>query len=429
VIATAAAANGAQAASGYSNLYVFCSQAMCADGAAPESPLIADESGNLYGTTSSGGANRQGTVFRLAADGTETVLYSFCSQTTCTDGANPWSGALYMDKDGDLYGTTEYGGTGTGYGHGGGVVYKLAPDGTETVLYNFCSLGGEDCTDGSYPLAGVVADRSGNLYGTTTQGGPAIVNGSYTDAGEVYKLAPDGTLTVLWGFCRDDGCTDGSSPGDGNLIMDKSGNLYGTTEFGGGGDVAYGGGTLYEVTPEGTEAVLHAFCIQFDCGDGATPYAGVVMDGNGNLYGTTALGGAYFHTSSTGGGTAYMWSPNTGTETVLHSFGSFSDGANPFGGVFLSGSGKTLYGTTTQGDDLTCSSGCGIVFSIASKNGSYAEKVLHSFAGAKDGDGAQPLAGVILKKSYLYGTAQRGGNSQNDGVVFKLGTKGGERAN
>jgi len=428
VSAIALAAAAKAATSGYSNVYTFCSlqiDAPCSDGARPQSSLIADKSGNLYGTTYEGGRYAGGTVFKVAPDGTETVLYAFCAQANCADGSHPWTGALYMDKHGNLYGTTRNGGSS---GQNTGVVFKLAPDGTETVLYNFCSQGGDNCTDGADPVAGVIADKMGNLYGTTTTGGPAMVNGSYTQGGEVYKLAPDGTLTVLWGFCPTYGCPDGFNPGDGNLLMDKSGNLYGTTVFGGRGAVE-NGGTLYEVSG-GSETVLYSFCNQQGCADGTEPYGGVVMDKNGNLYGTTTLGGAYFHQSSTGGGTAYMWSPATGAETVLYSFGGSLiggslDGANPYGTLLLTGNGKKLYGTTTLGGNAGCPNGCGIAFSLTAKNGTYTERILHSFYDAEDGDAGQPQAGLILENGYLYGTAAYGGSSNNGGVLFKLGTKGG----
>jgi uncharacterized repeat protein (TIGR03803 family) len=424
VLALVAHAHGANATSGYSNLYAFCGQQSCADGKGPQSALIMDKSGNLYGTTTYGGANGAcaddtgcGTVFKIAPDGTETVLYNFCSQTNCADGANPWGGALTLDRHGNLYGTTRLGGNGTQ----NGVVFRLAPNGTETVLYSFCSQGGGNCTDGAAPLAGVIADKQGNLYGTTFEGGPANFYG-----GEVYKLAPNGTLTVLWAFCTvsyQGGCGDGQNPQYGNLVMDTSGNLYGTTSAGGEGAYEQGG-TLYEVPAAGNEeTVLYNFCTAVGCTDGAEPYAGVVMDKNGNLYGTTTLGGVY-HAYGTGGGTVYEWSPATDTETVLHSFDA-GEGQNPYGGVSVTANGKTQYGTTAYGGNTNCQNGCGIVFSITHRNGLYVEKVLHKFYQSEDGDAFDPQAGVLRKNGYLYGTAYSGGANSQGGVVFKLGTKGG----
>jgi len=187
----------------FSVLYSFCQQKKCADGALPNGPLVADSAGNLYGTTSNGGSTNCfdgcGTVFRLAPDGTETVLYAFCSKdTACPDGKNPIS-PLILDSSGNLYGTTESGGT----GEDGGTVFKLAPEGTETVLYSFCSRNG--CADGDGPTGGVIMDRRSNLYGTTGGGGTG-------DGGTVFKLASGGKEKVLYSFCSQAGCTDGDSP-------------------------------------------------------------------------------------------------------------------------------------------------------------------------------------------------------------------------
>jgi uncharacterized repeat protein (TIGR03803 family) len=172
----------------------------------------------------------------LAPDGTETVLYSFCSQSSCADGSYPEAG-LIMDGAGNLYGTTNSGGT-----SGTGVVFKLAPDGTETVLYNFCSQ--SNCADGSYPSAGLIMDGAGNLYGTTNGGG---TSGTGVVAGVVFKLAPDGTEIVLYSFCSQSSCADGSYP-EAGLIMDGAGNLYGTT-LSGGSTSGTGQGVVFMVTP------------------------------------------------------------------------------------------------------------------------------------------------------------------------------------
>lgn len=251
-------------------LYSFCSQTNCKDGRIPSGGLIIDSKGDLYGMTNNGGANGGGTVFKLGVDGTEKVLYSFCSQPGCADGETP-EGGLIRYK-GYFYGTTNQGGA-----NGVGTVFKLNARGRETVLYSFANNG----TDGYGPLNGVVADKNGNLYGTTVYS----ALGGY---GTVFKLGADGGETILYNFCpKKENCPDGSQPS--SVILDKKGNLYGTT-FQGGAKVF---GTVFEVTPNGTETVLHSFT-QHN-GDGAYPDAGLLIDKKGNLYGTTEYGGAYSH--------------------------------------------------------------------------------------------------------------------------------------
>ncbi|HTT84676.1 MAG TPA: choice-of-anchor tandem repeat GloVer-containing protein [Rhizomicrobium sp.] len=230
------------------------------DGGDPLASLIADKAGNHYGTTSMGGAENSGTVFEVAADGTETVLYSF---TGGNDGAAPMGG-LITDKAGNIYGTTSLGGA-----NNRGTVFEIAAGGTERVLYSFTGK-----SDGGYPMAGVIADAAGNLYGTTETGGKGY-------EGTVFKLATDGTETVLHAFSRKK--TDGEYPW-GGLVMDKAGNLYGTTRGGG----QYGSGTVFKVAADGTETISHSFA---GGSDGADPAAGLIRDKAGNLYGTTQMGG------------------------------------------------------------------------------------------------------------------------------------------
>jgi uncharacterized repeat protein (TIGR03803 family) len=234
------------------------------DGGVPEAGLLRDERGNLYGTTGAGGAYSRGTVFRIAPDGAESVIYAFCSQANCTDGEWPQS-ALIADKAGNLYGTTTRGGA-----NSGGTVFRIAPDGTETVLYNFCSVQ-PACQDGTVPLAGVTMDKAGNLYGTTN------VGGAFESFGVVFKLAPDGTETVLHSFWP---FTDGVNPITG-VIVDKTGNIYGTLPL--GNTCKKPGGLVYRLSPDGSEK-LH--CVA------AGLYAGL-MERNGYLYSTAADGGKY----------------------------------------------------------------------------------------------------------------------------------------
>ena len=204
----------------------------------PKVGVIRDSAGNLYGTTETGGANCLGqggcgTVFEVNNAGQETVLYSFCSETNCVDGYHPLA-SLIQDAAGNLYGTTFAGGVNGGTSNAGGTVFKLAPPAqqggtwTETVLYNFCSVNGESCTDGAIPLAGLIEDKAGNLYGTTEAGGSR-------GHGTVFKVDTANQETVLYNFCstyNGSSCTDGSLP-NAALIRDAQGNFYGTTEFGG----------------------------------------------------------------------------------------------------------------------------------------------------------------------------------------------------
>jgi uncharacterized repeat protein (TIGR03803 family) len=235
------------------------------DGEVPMGVLVGDNGGNLYGTTENGGGkNNAGTVFEIAADGAETVLYAFTGKS---DGAYPFAG-LIEDSSGNLYGTTQGGGLQDCDGAYCGTVFKVAPDGTETVLYAFSG----PPNDGDHPYGNLIEDSAGNFYGTTAYGGSA-------DAGTVFKLAPDGTETVLYSFSG----SDGSTPASG-LIEDANGNLYGTTYQGG----ASGDGVVFELAPDGTETVMHAFA---GGTDGADPYGGLIADKAGNLYGTTVRGG------------------------------------------------------------------------------------------------------------------------------------------
>jgi uncharacterized repeat protein (TIGR03803 family) len=254
-------------------LYVFTGQS---DGGNPFGSPIIDSQGNVYGTTNGGGlaacGGGCGTVYKVTPSGKETVLYNFCSDiqnSICLDGVFP-QGSVIADKAGNLYGTT-FGGGSLNWG----TVFELAPDGTETVLYSF--KGG---ADGGVPEAGLIADDKGNLYGTTTVGGSA-------GYGTVFKVAPDGTETILHSFA---GGSDGNYP-MASLVEDKKGNLYGTTTLGGGSGCINndGCGTVFEVTQSGTEKILHSFG---DGSSGFYTYGSLVADGQGNIYGTTVFGGS-----------------------------------------------------------------------------------------------------------------------------------------
>jgi uncharacterized repeat protein (TIGR03803 family) len=412
IIAILMLAPGAGAASKYKTLYKFRDGK---DGAGPRAGLIFDQAGNLYGTASGGGAHGSGTVFQLApnADGSwrENVPYTFCSRPHCSDGDTPLGGLIF-DQAGNLYGTTVLGGA-----HGSGTVFQLVPnaDGSwrESVLYSFCPT---NCGDGADPN-GLVFDLAGNLYGTTSSGGGALAGGT------VFKLAPnaDGSWreSVLYSFCSRTNCSDGDFP-DASLIFDQAGNLYGTTFDGG----AHGsGGTVFQLVPNADgswrESVLHSFCSLTNCGDGDEPFAGLVFDLAGNLYGTTLIGGALNQ------GTVFKLAPNADgswRESVLHSFCSRTncgDGAVPYAGLVFDLAGN-LYGTTLFGGVPKCSDdrGCGVVFKLTPNlNGGSKEAVLHTFA---DHPGANPTAGVIFDAAGdLYGTSD-GDESTTFGSVFEI---------
>jgi uncharacterized repeat protein (TIGR03803 family) len=344
---------GAAGAQTETVLYSFCSQTECGDGQSPYAGVVFDQKGNLYGTTRSGGASNNncvygcGVVFKLTPKGKETVLYSFCAQGNCADGADPQAG-LVLDQKGNLYGTTYLGGAydGCESGLGCGVVFKLTPEGKYKVLYSFCAQNG--CTDGAYPQAGLVLDQNGNLYGTTSSGGTYNDYCAYGQGcGVAFKLTPKGKETVLYTFCGQTNCTDGGDPVAG-LTFDKNGSLYGTTEVGG----EHRSGVVFKLTPEGRETVLYSFCWQNDCADGTNPFAGLVFDRNGNMYGTTSSGGEHH------AGVVFKLTPK-GKETVLFSFSGSADGANPEAGLVFDQKGN-LYGTTFRGGDY----GGGVVFKI-----------------------------------------------------------------
>jgi uncharacterized repeat protein (TIGR03803 family) len=294
------------------------------DGANPQAALVRDAQGNLYGTTSLGGALGRGTVFKVDTTGRETVLHNFTGEA---DGGFPVAAGLVQNAQGNLYGTTSAGGA-----YGSGTVFEVDATGRETVLYSFTWTRG----DGAAPYAGLVLDAQGNLYGTTEAGGDLGCESG--GCGTVFKLDATGRETVLHSFTGTGG--DGANPYAG-LVLDAQGNLYGTTDAGGDLACESGGcGTVFKLDATGTETVLHSFA--GTGGDGTFPQAGLVQDAQGNLYGTTNNGGASNY------GTVFKLDA-AGTETVLHSFtGTGGDGANPYAGLVLDAQGN-LYGTTSGG--------------------------------------------------------------------------------
>jgi len=380
----------AHAQSNFRVLYYFQSSP---DGAAPMASLIGDQSGNLYGTTEHGGSAGVGTVFKVAQDGTETVLHSFY-----LDGEFPLAPVL-MDASGNLYGTLSNGNRkkcGSG-----GCVFKLAPDGTETTVYSFK----KPAVDGHTPLAGLISDSDGNLYGTTVEGGGRRCS---QNCGTVFKITPDGTETILHVFGSQG---DGALPQAG-LIMDASGNLYGTTWS--GGAHGFGFGTVFKLAPDGTETILHSFA---GASDGAQPVAGLIADNLGNLYGTASIGGGTGCRGNEGCGAIFKLAPE-GTATILHAFQGGSDGANPVAGLTADSAGN-LYGTTLRGGGTGCAKqlGCGTVFKFSQGTGLVT--VIHAFDRRH---GFAPYGALLMdEKGNLYGTAAhsttRAGSS---GIVFKI---------
>lgn len=278
--------------------------------ASPDSRLIRDEEGNLYGTAWDAGFGLVGNVFKIDASGNYHSIYDF---HRVHDGRHPYAG-LSRDSAGNLYGTTNRGGS-----KNVGIVFKIDPAGNETVLHDF--TGGDD---GAIPWGTVIRDSDGNLYGTTSRGGAGFGYGT------IYKIDVAGQFTILYTF---PGGAQGGRPLAG-LVRDSAGNLYGVTSDLGSNEH---NGTIFKLDSTGTLTTLH----NFDGTDGRGPVGGLARDSAGNLYGTCLVGGLY------DGGTVFMFSA-TGEFRVLHQFHNSSDGRNPQGALTLDGSGN-LYGTTYLG--------------------------------------------------------------------------------
>jgi uncharacterized repeat protein (TIGR03803 family) len=364
----------AQAKSKETVLYNFTGGA---DGANPFGGLTEDKDGNFYGAASGGGASGNGAIYKIAPDGTYTVLYSFVGGS---DGDGPLSAPI-LDRHGNIYGTTQYGGGECNCG----VVYKLSHKGKETVLHVFTGQ-----PDGFNPFASPIMDKQGNLYGTTLSGG--------TFYGSVYKIAADGKESILYAF---GGGSDGESPYPG-LTRAKNGDLYGATSFGG----AHSFGTLFKLAPDGTKTILYNFAGSTDV---ASPSSTPILDAHGNIYGIGKFGGG-----SCNCGAVYEVTHN-GKEKLLHSFTGGSDGFSPSYGLTRDGSGN-LYGATTEGGSTDCDGyGCGTIFRLAPDG---TERILFVFHGGNDGS-TPDYAPVVDSLGNLYGTANYAGKHA-DGVVFKL---------
>jgi uncharacterized repeat protein (TIGR03803 family) len=358
-----------------------------ADGANPQGKLLRDTAGNLYGTTFAGGALGEGTVYKIDSTGQESVLFTFTATVT---GGFPAS-ALIQDQAGNLYGTADIG------PGGAGVVFKISPEGQQTILFAFQGGLGRNAR---VPSGGLLMDKSGNLYGTTLFGG----NGSCQfGCGTIYRLDTAGKLHVLYAFS---GGADGSTP-FGPLVPDANGNLYGVAQS--GGDLACpefpqtGCGTVFRLARNGKLTVLHTFQ---GGADGAAPQPELLLDtAAGNLYGAASRGG------TSENGILFKISKN-GTYTILHRFNGRNDGSAPNGGLVLDEAGN-LFGTAQTGGR----GGDGTAFAM---NPAGQVKVLHTFTA--DLDGAFPLGGLIRDEvGHLFGTAvQNGLIQQRNGDVFEI---------
>jgi uncharacterized repeat protein (TIGR03803 family) len=404
-LASSVAAGQAQ----YNVIYSFGTNP--GDGSIPNGGLLFDQSGNIYGTTQTGGSGTKcqfcGTVFELSPSQgggwTETVIHNFCSQTDCADGEEPAAG-LIPDKLGNLYGTTVQGGV-----NQAGTVFELSPpieggSWTETILWNFDT--GID--DGVLPYSRLNWDAAGNLYGTTSAGG---VSGG----GAVFELSPNGdgswAETVLYMFCPNDqrlrNCPDGVGPLAG-VSFDKSGNLYSTTFAGGNSDRW---GVLYELSPmpggNWTETTLYKFVGK----GGGKPLSAVNFDEAGNAY-VTASSGAPDSPGGCGGVFKFIPNVGGGGKKLSYLFFPAGTGCNPDAGVLLDDQTHTVYGTTHFGGNR----GGGNVYGITGNKGT----VLYSFCSESNCvDGVYPSGSLTANANKLYSTTTQGGGF-NQGVVFEI---------
>jgi len=352
------------------------------DGGNPIDGFVMGPTGMLYGTAVSGGDSGYGVVFRVTGKGNETVLHSFAGGT---DGAIP-NGGVIADASGALFGTTTAGGAA-----GFGTVFR-AKGTKEKVLYSFA--GG---TDGADPQAGLFMDAAGNLYGTTAQGGSAG-NGTVFELVAPTKKNGPWKEIVLYSFGTG---TDGATPVSG-VHLDAAGNVFGTTSLGG----AYGYGTIFQLTPGSAwkETVLHSFQ---NADDGAYPYAGLISDAAGNLYGAATQGG------TAGGGTVFKLRPSKGSWkfSVLYSVPGWGISGS-FRNLLLDEAGN-IYGTThCDGDD-----NAGTIYELTPSGGGWTYTLLYTFTGGSDGQFT--ISNLVLKNGKLYGTTQNGG-ANGAGVIYKL---------
>jgi uncharacterized repeat protein (TIGR03803 family) len=362
------------------------------DGAYPSSQLtrahmVLHSNGNFYGTTPYGGSNSSGVVFSVTSGGAESTLYNFCSLggASCTDGSTP-EGSLVVDSAGNLYGTTFFGGA-----HSDGTVFKITTGGALTTLYSFSG------PDGANPLGALTLGKDGNLYGTTSAGGA-------NNDGTVFKITCGGSLTTLHSFSG----TDGADPGGDLVQSNANGNFYGTTYAGGNSNNA---GTLFEISSAGSLTTLYTFCSKTNCNDGSAPNVPLSQDSLGDFYGTTEANGA------NSGGTLFVYTWWGGLHTLYHFCAktNCTDGFQPFGGPVI-GNDFNIYGTTVGGG----ANNSGSVYQFAPWG---QLTTLYSFCSKSNcADGANPESALIQgTDGNFYGTTSFGG-AYNYGSAYNLST-------
>ena len=403
-------------------LHRFCSQRNCTDGSNPAAGLVQATNGNFYGTTYGGGdltncSGGCGAVFKMTPSGTLTTLYSFCSHSGCLDGESPDAG-LVQATDGDFYGTTAYGGANI-YG----TIFKITPSGALTTLYSFCAQSG--CPDGRSPSAGLVQATDGDFYGTTAYGGAnsCTIVAPNQGCGTVFKITPSGTLTTLYSFCHQTGCPDGSNPFAG-LVQATGGDFYGTTVWGGANACPPNGcGTIFKITTSGTFTTLHTFCLQTGCTDGSGSDAALVQVTDGDLYGTSAGGGA-----NLSGGTIFKIAPS-GALTTLYSFCAQSgcpDGEGPSG--LVQATNGDFYGTTLDRDGTVFSFSVGLgpfleTRPTSGKAGRFVEMLGTNLTGATSVSfNGTAAAFTVVSQSLISTTVPAGASTGEVQVVTPGGT-------
>jgi uncharacterized repeat protein (TIGR03803 family) len=396
----------------------------------PNDGLVQGLDGNLYGTTAVGGVNSNsniysnlncGTVFRITPSGALSTVYSFCAEANCVDGAVIYgAGALALDTEGNLYGTTYDGGASATSGPcapiGCGTIFKVTPGGALTTLHNFCSQ--PNCADGDVNYSGVVRGADGNFYGVTPGNGAnsnTLCIGGFTGVGcgTVFKITPEGVFSTIYSFCSQTNCADGADPFTG-LLAGVDGSLYGIATTGG----ANGAGTIFKLTLSGKLTTLYSFPSGglFPCDYICAP---LIQGGEGNIYGATTFGGSNGGPLGPGAGTFFQITP-TGTFTTLYNFcaqTSCTDGAYPF--AVVQGTDRNFYGVAEAGGtNLGCSGPggtCGSVFKITPQG---TPTTLYDFVPLSTG-GQTPTGIVQATNGVFYGVTIAGG-ANNFGSVFAM---------